>query len=290
MQDELAVSKDKDQPESDSAPVLSGKRVTTESGPAAGPGQQQGCGVPSVPVCCEGLWGLLDRLLRNREGFLDEIFQGKEIWKRLWTFLGATVLLTAVYGLSMGLMGFREGLGVGCLQMLTSAIKVPVLFLLTTAICFPVLYIVQVLMGARLDFSQALALILMALALNGILLASCAPIAFFFVVTGSSHDFVKLLHVAIFGFSGAWAMLSLWHGLRGMCERSNLYPPLAVRILQAWILVFAFVGTQMAWSLRPFVGSPGRDFTFFRQQEGNFYVGVSSSIAQVLKQAREKVD
>ena len=108
-------------------------------------------------------------MLRNREGFLDEIFQGKEIWKRLWTFLGATVLLTAVYGLSMGLMGFREGLGVGCLQMLTSAIKVPGLFLLTTAICFPVLYIVQVLMGARLDFSQALAL-------NGILLASSPPL------------------------------------------------------------------------------------------------------------------
>jgi hypothetical protein len=39
----------------------------------------------------------------------------------------------------------------------------------TNAICFPVLYIVRVLMGARLDFSQALAL-------NGILLASSPPL------------------------------------------------------------------------------------------------------------------
>ena len=245
---------------------------------------------PTVPVCCGGLWGLLDRLLRDRDRFLDEIFEGREIGRILVGFLGATVLLTAVYGLSMGLMGFRDGFGVGCLQLLTSAIKVPVLFLLTTAICFPVLYIVQVLMGARLSFSQALALILMALALNGVLLASCAPIAFFFVVTGSSHDFVKLLHVAIFGFSGAWSMLSLWHGLRGMCERSQLYPPLAVRILQAWILVFAFVGTQMAWSLRPFVGSPGREFSVFREQEGNFYMGVSSSITEVLKKVWKAAD
>jgi len=55
-------------------------------------------------------------------------------------------------------------------------------------------------------------------------------------------------------------------------------------------VVFAFVGTQMAWSLRPFVGSPGREFSLFRQQEGNFYVGVWGSIAQVMKKAGERMD
>jgi hypothetical protein len=47
--------------------------------------------------------------------------------------------------------------------------RILVAYTMTTAICFPVLYIVQVLMGARLDFSQALAL-------NGILLASSPPL------------------------------------------------------------------------------------------------------------------
>ena len=228
-------------------------------------------------------FGLLDRLLRDREGFFDDIFAGKEVKAHLGTFLIATVCLSAFYGISMGLPGFRHSLGQGLLQVVAAGIKVPALFLLSTAVCFPVLYIVQVLMGARLAFTQTLTLILMALALNAILLASCAPIAFFFVVTGSSYDFIKLLHVVVFGFGGAWSMMSLWQGLLVMCEKSNLYPPLAVRILKAWIVVFAFVGTQMAWSLRPFVGTPTMGFQVFRQQEGNFYTGVYGSLAKLVR-------
>jgi hypothetical protein len=212
---------------------------------------------------------------------MDDIFEGKDIGRRLRTFLLAAVALLAVYGLTMGLMGFRASWSVGLSQMLTSAIKVPSLLLMSTAICFPVLYVVQVLMGARLTFSQTLTLILMALAMYGILMASCAPVAFFFFVTGSTHDFMKLLHVIIFGFSGIWSMMSLWLGLRTMCEKSNLYPPLAVRILKVWIIVFAFVGTQMAWSLRPFVGSPGMPFQIFRQQESNFYLGLWHTVTSL---------
>jgi hypothetical protein len=88
-------------------------------------------------------------------------------------------------------------------------------------------------------------------------------------------------------FSGFWAMSALWHGLREMCEHSNLYPKKAVSILQIWILVFGFVGTQMAWSLRPFVGSPEQPFQVFRADlEGNFYSGVVHSIGKVLRDAR----
>jgi hypothetical protein len=212
---------------------------------------------------------------------IDDIFEGKGIGHKLRTFLMAGIVLLAFYGLTMGLMGFRDRWSVGLLQMLTSGVKVPSLLLLSTAICFPVLYVVQVLMGARLTFSQTLTLILMAIALYGILMASCAPISFFFVVTGSTHDFMKLLHVIIFGFAGIWSMMSLWLGLRTMCEKSNLYPPLAVRILKVWIIVFAFVGTQMAWSLRPFVGSPGMPFQVFREQEGNFYLGFWHTVTRL---------
>lgn len=238
--------------------------------------------IPTVPIRSEGILGLLDQLLRNRDAVIDRIFAGQVVNQQLRSFLLASVLLSGFYGLSMGLMGFRHSWDVGLLQMASSALKVPLLFLLSTAICFPVLYIVQVLMGARLAFMQTLTLILMALTLNSILLASCAPIAFFFVVTGSTHNFIKLLHVGIFSFAGLWSMLSLWLGLRTMCEKSSLYPPLAVRILKVWILVFAFVGTQMAWSLRPFVGTSSlKEFSVFREQEGNFYTGVWQSIQQL---------
>lgn len=229
-----------------------------------------------------GFWGLLDGLLRRRDSFFEEIFEGQGIGERIRWFLLAIVLLSGCYGIVMGSIGLTADLPKAFLQMVSSALKVPVLYLLSVAICFPVLYIVLVLMGARLTFAQTLSLILLALTLNSVLLASCAPILVFFMVTGSDYNFVKLLHVCVFAFSGAWAMMALWHGLRSMCEKSDLYPRQAIKILQLWILIFGFVGTQMAWSLRPFVGSPELGYEIVRTgRQGNFYQAVWSSFVNL---------
>ncbi|HEV2088512.1 MAG TPA: hypothetical protein VGR21_09385 [Cryptosporangiaceae bacterium] len=50
-------------------------------------------------------------------------------------------------------------------------------------------------------------------------------------------------------------------------------------LLYMWVVVFGFVGTQLAWTLRPFVGSPGEKFEVFRAIEGNFYVDIVRTIA-----------
>jgi hypothetical protein len=40
----------------------------------------------------------------------------------------------------------------------------------------------------------------------------------------------------------------------------------------------------MAWSLRPFIGSPDRPFEVFRaEQEGNFYSAVLTGAANMLR-------
>lgn len=237
-----------------------------------------------------GFFAVLDRLLREREHFFNEIFTDHGLGARLRWFTGATLLLNACYGMTMGMMGFQNGIGLGILQMVISAVKVPLLFLVSLGVCFPVLYVVLVLMEVRLSFRQTLALILMALTLDAVLMASCAPVVLFFVLTGSDYSFIKLLHVAVFAFGGAWAMRALWQGLAAMCEKSNLYPKQAIRILQIWILVFGFVGTQMAWSLRPFVGSPGLEFQLFRRdQAGNFYGAIWHAAANMGREAAEEL-
>jgi hypothetical protein len=228
--------------------------------------------IPEGPGARGPVLGYLDSILRHREAHFGDIFANRDVLRQIGLLLGIIFVLSAVHGLSMGLSS-------GPLQMLASAIKVPVLYLVTLAVCFPMLYVVNVIMGSRLDFLQTLALILLAMALSAILLAACSPIAVFFAVTGSNYHFLKLLNVAIFAFSGAWGMLGLWRGLHAMCATSDLYPRQAVRILQVWIVIFAFVGTQMAWSLRPFIGTPDMGFQIFREQESNFYQGVWSSIA-----------
>jgi len=52
-------------------------------------------------------------------------------------------------------------------------------------------------------------------------------------------------------------------------------------LLYIWILLFGFVGTQLAWTLRPFFGSPGEKFALFRSIEGNFYAEIFRTIASL---------
>lgn len=233
----------------------------------------------SVDVANASFFTVFDGLLRRREDFFETIFESKQVVPLIRWALLATFLLGGFYGLAMGSAGFANGWWNGLGQLVASAVKVPLLFLLSLLVCYPVLYFVIVLMGSRLSFTQTLALILIAVAMNAVLLAGCAPIVLFFVFTGSSYAFIKLLHVAVFAFSGCWAMRALWQGLRAMCEKSDLYPKQAIRILQVWILVYGFVGTQMAWSLRPFIGNPGQSFEVLRSDQGsNFYQAVAVAV------------
>jgi hypothetical protein len=55
--------------------------------------------------------------------------------------------------------------------------------------------------------------------------------------------------------------------------------PASMTLLYIWILLFGFVGTQLAWTLRPFFGSPGEPFALFRNIEGNFYAEIIRTIA-----------
>jgi hypothetical protein len=57
--------------------------------------------------------------------------------------------------------------------------------------------------------------------------------------------------------------------------------PPSMTLLYIWILLFGFVGTQLAWTLRPFFGSPGMKFSLYRQIDGNFYAEISKTIAHL---------
>ena len=56
----------------------------------------------------------------------------------------------------------------------------------------------------------------------------------------------------------------------------------ALLVCRIWLVVFALVGTQMSWVLRPFIGDPGRPFEWFREREGNFFQAVLRTIADLV--------
>ncbi|WP_328460652.1 hypothetical protein OHA21_30375 [Actinoplanes sp. NBC_00393] len=58
--------------------------------------------------------------------------------------------------------------------------------------------------------------------------------------------------------------------------------PASMTLLYIWILLFGFVGTQLAWTLRPFFGSPDKPFQLFRSIGGTFYADIFQTIGRLV--------
>jgi hypothetical protein len=108
------------------------------------------------------------------------------------------------------------------------------------------------------------------------------------MITSDNYSFLKILHVAIFTFSGIFAVKTIISGLSFSCEKKNIYPRLGMKIFKIWIVIFAFVASQLAWNLRPFVGSRDLPFELFRVRESNFYVAVIQSVVHLFTPDRNE--
>jgi hypothetical protein len=53
-------------------------------------------------------------------------------------------------------------------------------------------------------------------------------------------------------------------------------------VMYVWIVLYAFVGSQMAWTLRPFIGYPDAKFELIRELGGNFYSNILLSVGEIL--------
>jgi hypothetical protein len=69
--------------------------------------------------------------------------------------------------------------------------------------------------------------------------------------------------------------------LRQIQPRPSAQRPPSMTLLYIWILLFGFVGTQLAWTLRPFFGSPGMKFSLYREIDGNFYAEIFRTISHL---------
>ncbi len=55
------------------------------------------------------------------------------------------------------------------------------------------------------------------------------------------------------------------------------------RVFRVWIVIYALVGCQMAWVLRPFILNPGTEFGWFRARYANFFTDVWHTLWNLLK-------
>jgi hypothetical protein len=200
-------------------------------------------------------------------------------------------------------------------QLLATTLKVPALFYLTLLVTFPSLYVFNALVGSRLTLLNVLKLLVASLAVNLAVLASLGPIVLFFSLTTKSYPFIQLLNVAMFTVAGVLGLLFLRQTLHRLttADRNSFPPPKenleeeqviapgdepasvtsrspldmpagqtlgrhTRSVFACWMIVFALVGAQMGWVLRPFIGAPHLEFTWFRERKSNFFEAVLNAL------------
>jgi len=174
----------------------------------------------------------------------------------------------------------------GFQQSLVTGIKIPCLIFLSLLVCFPALFVIQYMIGSTMTIFQMSNIILSGFFVFSTIALSFSPIVVFFMITGDNYAFLKLLHVAIFTFSGIFAVKTIVEGLKFSCEKKNIYPKLGMKIFNTWIFILAFVSSQLAWNLRPFVGNHDLPLELFRSRSSNFYVAVIQSAASLIAPAK----
>jgi hypothetical protein len=215
----------------------------------------------------------MTRLLRRA----DDVLRGRPRTTesaRAWRSLAALVLACGVaYG---GVMGTFGGLAGGrAWQVVFSGAKVPLLLLATFALSLPSFFVLNTLLGVRDDFGRAIRALLAAQAGVTIILVSLAPLTLLWYASSADYEAAILFNAAIFGLASLGAQVMLRRAYRPLVARH----PRHRLLLRLWLVVYAFVGVQMGWLLRPFLGAPNRPVQFFRDDSwGNAYVIVARMI------------
>jgi|KBSSwiStaDraftv2_1062776.scaffolds.fasta_scaffold206719_3 hypothetical protein len=213
-------------------------------------------------------------LLQDRDRFIKEIVDGVAVGRKILALTLVSVACLALYGVIIGSQ-------YSWLQALSSGVKLPILFLLTNAICLPTLFIFGSFFGSKRSAMQTAALLLAGTAVIGIVLVGFAPVTVFFTVTTKNYQFLKILNVGFFSIAGILGILFFNRFLAESMEAGA--QPVRARglFLRFWFLLYAFVGTQLAWTLRPFFGAPDMRFEFLRELGGNFYSNVFQSLGHL---------
>ena len=163
------------------------------------------------------------------------------------------------YGAAMGTWGGSTPLG-RPLQVFYSAVKVPMLLLVTFGLSLPSFFVINTIVGLRSDFAKALGALLDGQAAAALVLAALAPLT---LTWYASSDFYQ----ANVAFNGVMFLIA---ALTGQFALRRSYRPLIDRdarhkkMLRYWLVVYCFVAIQLAYVLRPFIGSPGQPTQFFR--------------------------
>lgn len=245
----------------------------------------------------------VDRIVRG-EATHPSAMRGGTIEVSIGKIALAVIVLGAIYGVCMGSFAALRDDG-EWRQVVASTVKVPALFFLTLVITFPSLYVFNALVGSKLNVAALLRLLFASLGLTLAVLASLGPIVVLFSASTTNYPFMVIMNVVAFALSGLLGLAFLLQTLHrltvaetasaddpifektegtekaksraaGVLDRlqGHVLGPHVRTVFRIWVVVFGLVGAQLSWVMRPFVGYPGQEFSWFRARESNFFEGL----------------
>jgi hypothetical protein len=257
----------------------------------------------------------LDKILRGDATRMSSLVDG-EIKIPVGGLSVAVLLLGVLYGLCAGSFAMIQTGGQAYEQLIASAVKLPMLFFLTLVVTFPSLYVFNALIGTRLSVVSVVRLLIAALGVMLAVLASLGPIVVFFALSTKNYPFMVLLNVAASTVAGVLGLGFLLRTLdrlvlvqedveapqpepdtddeeseesqnektkpTGALDRSGKdTTQKAKSVFRIWTTVFALVGAQMSWVLRPLIGCPTMPFEWFRERDSNFFIAIAQALGNL---------
>jgi len=217
---------------------------------------------------------LVDQFLRGRARFAV----GAPIRGQLKWLLAFVLAFGIFYG---AVMGAFSGLAPGRLhQLLYSGVKVPVLLLLTFALCLPSFFVLNSVLGLREDLAETLKAVVATQACVTIVLGCLAPVTALWYASCGDYSLAVFFNGVMFAVASFTAQVVMVRYYRPLIRRERRH---AVMIV-LWLCLYVFVGIQMGWVLRPFIGDPAVPVAFFRSDAwGNAYVVIGRLTAHFFR-------
>lgn len=217
---------------------------------------------------------LVDDFLRGGGGFAPEA----PLRGRLRPLFAFVLAGGVFYG---AVMGSFSGLAPGRFHQLAySGVKVPILLLVTFALCLPSFFVINSVAGLRDDFGRALQAIVATQACVTLVLAALAPLTAFLYCSCADYGVAVFVNGVMFALAAGTAQIVVRRYYKPLIRRDRRHRAM----LHVWFGLYVFVGIQMGWVLRPFIGDPARPVVFFREDAwGNAYVVVAGLIQHTLR-------
>lgn len=199
-----------------------------------------------------------------------------------------SLAMTAAYGLGMGVFGLAHGLDSWQIQMLASVVKIPTWTFLMFVVTCPAFFAANALGGLRLSRGATFRLCVATFTVFALVLGAFAPMTGL-VSLVCNYSFTTLINAFMIAIAGVTAVIFLGQNVGRLARVTEASPngarPRLARPMVAfagWAVVFAFVGAEFGWRMRPLVGWREEPFGWYRTDSMTLWQGIQSEIHNIV--------